>query len=50
MLKYSLYTIKNNTAKKNLYTINKSGLWKDTSKTNDIRFRGGAHNQQDFRQ
>ena len=50
MLKYSLYTIKNNTAKKNLCTINKIGLEKDTSKTDDIIFRGGTHTQQDFRQ
>ena len=49
MLKYSQYTIKNNTAKNNLYTINKSSLQKDASKIDDITFRGGAHTEQDFR-
>ena len=29
--------------RKNLYTINKSGLYKDTSKINNIIFCGGAH-------
>ena len=36
--------------RKNLCIINKSGLQKDTSKTDDIIFRRGAHTQQDFRQ
>ena len=36
--------------RKNLCIVNKSGLQKDTSKTDDIIFRGGAHTQQDFRQ
>ena len=35
---------------KNLYTINKGGLQKDTSKIDDIMFRGRAHTQQVFRQ
>ena len=42
--------IKNNRAKKKLYTINKSGVQKDSSKIDDIIIRGGAHTQTDFRQ
>ena len=30
----------------NLYTINKNGLQTNTSKTDGITFRGGAHTQQ----
>ena len=42
--------LKTKQLRKNLYTINKSGLQKDTSKIDDIIFRGGAHTLQDFRQ
>ena len=41
MLKYSLYT--------NLYTINKNGLYTNTSKIDGIALRGGAHIQQHSR-
>ena len=42
MLKYSVCTIKNNTAKKKLISVNKSGLQKGTSKIDNIIFCGGA--------
>ena len=54
MLKYSLHIIKNNTARKTSYTINKSGqsleILMTTSKIDDIIFRGGAHTQNDPKQ
>ena len=49
MQKYSLYTIKNNTVRINLFTIDKNDLQTNMSKINDITFRGGAHTQQSFR-
>ena len=54
MLKYSLHTIKNNTAMKTLYTINKSDqsleILMTTRKIDGIIFRGGAHTQKDSKQ
>ena len=50
MLKYPLYTVKNNAAKKKLICEKLiSGLQKDTSKIDDIVFDGAAHTLQDFR-
>ena len=46
MLKYSLYTIKNNMSYNKL---NKNGLQTNTSKIDSIAFRGGAHTQQGSR-
>ena len=53
MLKYSLYIIKNNTAKKKL--IHNWWKWSlqrlmTRSKIDDIIFRGEAHTQEDFKQ
>ena len=52
MLKYSLYTIKNNAAKKKSYMqlIKVVSRKITTSKIDDIVFYEGAHTQQDFRQ
>ena len=47
MLKYSLYTTACLTT--NLYTINKNGLYRNTSKIDGIAFCGGAHTQQGSR-
>ena len=49
MLKYFLYTIKNNTSYNKLIYIYKNGLQTNTSKIDDIAFRGGAHTQQGSR-
>ena len=49
MLKYSLYTTKTTRLTTNLYTINKNGLQTNTSTTDGIAFRGGAHTQQGSR-
>ena len=39
--------IKTTLLRTNLYRINKNGLQINTSKNDDIIFRGGAHIQQD---
>ena len=50
MLNIPYIQLKATQLQKNLYTINKNGVYKDASKIDDIIFHGGAHTQQDFRQ